>query len=229
MPRSLLCQVSVALSGVRLIGRASHLGTQGGPRGTQRGDRVAQGAIVCAMARGVGCAAAPNRFTSPGAQHDQPRVKIDFALDICAGLFSAATVPNKKQTRVVYRARPGTQCERREVCDASQCSAWPRVAAPCCVAFIHSSRPCDHAEDRGAAFPLRSQGRPEWSKVVASSLGARVGCVALPSVVLRLRPLSPPNQALGPPWRTSGEPPPQKSVRVWRHGSPIWPVPVTGV
>jgi len=55
-----------------------------------------------------------------------------------------------------------------EVCDASQCSAWPRVAAPRCVAFIHSSRPCDHAEDGGAAFPLRSQGRPGRSKVVAS-------------------------------------------------------------
>jgi hypothetical protein len=59
-------------------------------------------------------------------------------------------------------------------CDASQCSAWPRVVAPCCVAFIHSSRPCDHAEDGGAAFPLRSQGRPEWSQVVASSLGAQL-------------------------------------------------------
>jgi hypothetical protein len=31
-------------------------------------------------------------------------VKIDFALDIFAGLFSAAAVPNKKQTAVVYRA-----------------------------------------------------------------------------------------------------------------------------
>ena len=59
-------------------------------------------------------------------------------------------------------------------CDASQCSAWPRIAASCCVAFIPSSRPCDHTEDGGAAFPLRSQGRPEWSQVVASSLGARL-------------------------------------------------------
>ena len=46
------------------------------------------------------------------------------------------------------------------------------------MAFIPSSRPCDHTEDGGLAFPLRSQGRPGRSQILAYAPGAR--CVALP-------------------------------------------------
>jgi len=39
--------------------------------------------------------------------------QVDFALDIWPGLFSAAAVPNKKQTSRVNSTGAGTQCERR--------------------------------------------------------------------------------------------------------------------
>src|SRR6476660_5781283 len=105
-------------------------------------------------------------------------VKIDFALDIFAGLFSAAAVPNKKQTAVVYRA-----CLEHNA-NVGEVSVRPRV--PRQPVFVLRS-----FRTQWCCVPCLPVGPAQDSNVcVAPGPPIRTCCVALLSVMLRLRCVS---------------------------------------